>query len=175
MDIYFECLVKRKNSSQVVLHKILIILALVAFSLLIIDLGLKYPIFLLLGFLVIALAIYWVVHYVFGLFKLEFEYIVTNGDMDVDKIIAKRKRKRLATINFRNIEIMAPVNGAHKKEFNEMTYQKKIDASISADEKNTYFIIGHSEKHGIVKLIFNPDERIIKTAKTFASRKVFTD
>lgn len=174
MDVYFEYLVKRKNNSQTQLYRILVICASVFLFILLVDLGIKFPLFLLLFLLLAVLSIYGA-RFILGYFNLEFEYIITNGDMDVDKVIAKKKRKRLLTVNFRNIEIMAPVNGAHKKEFNEMPYQKKIDASISEDEKNTYFIIGHSEKHGIVKLIFSPDERIIKAAKTFAPHKVFTD
>lgn len=30
--------------------------------------------------------------------SVEYEYIVTNGEMDIDKIIAKRRRKRLITV-----------------------------------------------------------------------------
>lgn len=40
--------------------------------------------------------------------SVEYEYIVTNGEMDIDKIIAKRRRKRLITVNARTFERFGP-------------------------------------------------------------------
>lgn len=174
MDVYFEHLVKRRNNSKIMLQKILVILALLIVSAYLVKIGCSVPAILLPILMIIALCVY-AVHYILGFFNVEYEYIVTNDTMDIDKVTAKRKRKRLLTVNFRNIEILAPINGAHKKEFESMAFQSKIDASINKNEKDTDFLICHSDKRGTVKLIFSPDERIIKAAKTFSPRKVFTD
>ncbi|MDW7657660.1 MAG: DUF6106 family protein, partial [Bacillota bacterium] len=40
----------------------------------------------------------------------EYEYIVTNGDLDIDVIIARRRRKRIFTGKAKEFEIMAKVN-----------------------------------------------------------------
>ena len=38
--------------------------------------------------------------YIYALYRrIEYEYIFTNGDLDIDKIMGQRKRKRLATID----------------------------------------------------------------------------
>ena len=49
----------------------------------------------------------------FFLFKLlmentmyEYEYIVTNDDLDIDKIVGRRTRKRLITISLRSVKEM---------------------------------------------------------------------
>lgn len=174
MDVYFEYLVKRKNNSKIMLYKILIILALIIVSAYLVKIGFSVPVILLPILVLIGVCVY-AVYYILGLFNVEYEYIITNDNMDVDKVVAKRKRKRLISVNLRNIEIMAPVSGAHEKDFGGNSFQGKIDAAVGINEKSTYFLICHSEKRGTVKLIFSPDERIIKAAKTFSPRKVFTD
>lgn len=42
----------------------------------------------------------------------EFEYCVTNGDIDIDQIIAKRKRKRLVSVAGRKVESLLPYDPA---------------------------------------------------------------
>lgn len=175
MDTFLEYLVKQKTTGRTLALKILIILGTILITLIFLTLCLvkslnSFSFFFLLG---IAGAIYgaW---FLFRNFRVEFEYIVTNGEMDVDKILGQQKRKRLATINFREMEIMAPVGGEHKSEFENASIPKTIDASVSKDEKGAYFIVGTDKKAGRVRLVFTPDERIIKSAQTVAPRKVFT-
>ena len=48
--------------------------------------------------LFIAIALIYGAFYLAQRFNVEYEYIFTNGEMDVDKIIAQRSRKRLVTI-----------------------------------------------------------------------------
>ena len=62
-----------------------------------------------LWILVIALsaAVVWgLVWLIQGTF-IEYEYIVTNDDLDIDKIIGKRKRKRLITVSLRSVKEIA--------------------------------------------------------------------
>jgi hypothetical protein len=174
MDVYIEYLVKQKKSAQTTVLKVLIVIAVIIFTFIMLSLSLQYSGVSFIFLCLIAGAIFgtW---FLFTSLKLEFEYIVTNGEMDVDKIIGQRKRKRLTTIRFKDMEVMAPTNGNHKNEFENKAVKKTVDASSSLNDKGTYFIISRTEKYGTVRLIFNPDERIIKNAQAVAPRKVFTD
>ena len=40
--------------------------------------------------------------------NVEFEYSVTNGDLDIDKVISKKRRKKFARLKLRDIEYFAP-------------------------------------------------------------------
>ena len=175
-DVFVEYLVKRKNTTKIMLLKALIVLGAIVFSLIMLIVSFMFSTFSFIFWCLIVAGIYGAV-YLMRTFKVEYEYIVTNGEMDVDKIMAQQRRKRLITINFRNIEIMAPMYGEHKQEFENQSIPKTIDASISLspDEKGAYFIVVRHEKPGLLRLVFNPDERIIQSAKLVAPRKVFTN
>lgn len=172
MDVFLEYMVKRKNTTKAKIRKILIIIGMVLACFLITGFLLQFPEFGFALICAIAVVIYVGVRLLADI-RTEYEYIVTNGEMDVDKITSRRKRKRLLTVKFNEMDIMAPMGGEHKNEY-ESKSGKDIDASISPDEKGNYFIILRTTKSGLVRLIFSPNEKIIKSAKSFAPRKVFT-
>ena len=176
MDVFVEYLVKRKNTGKTIALKILIIFGTILLCLVLLTLCFIKSIhtFSFVFFCLIAGVIYgaW---WLMRSFKVEYEYIVTNGEMDVDKIMGQQKRKRLISINFRNIEIMAPMGGEHKGEFENQSIPKTIDASALKEEKGAYFIVMRHDRQGMVRIIFTPNEKIIKSAQSVAPRKVFTN
>ncbi len=102
--------------------------------------------------------------------NLEYEYAVTNGDLDIDMIIAKRKRKRLFSANCKDFEILARVS--HEK-FNEAkNIANKIIAVSSKDSQDIYFLTMHY-KEARTLVLFEPDERMLKAFKTYIPKKVF--
>ena len=104
-------------------------------------------------------------------FSIEYEYILTNSDLDIDKIVGKSRRKRLISLNLKNLEIMAPINESHKRELENPNVKVKIDAS-SGDTTTAYFIKIMHEKKGLMLLLFDPNEKIIHGIKSAAPRKV---
>jgi len=174
MDNFVELLVKRKNSPKHIVLKALAIIGGIIIEILLAGLLLIAASWSFIILLTMVGVIYglW---YLFRYFNIEYEYIVTNSEMDVDKIISQSKRKRITTINFKTMEIMAPMGGMHKREFENPSIPKTIDASISPNEKGAYFIVTSTEKLGHFRLIFSPNEKIIEIAKAVAPRKVFTD
>ena len=108
------------------------------------------------------------------LFNVEYEYALTNGEIDIDKITAKRKRKRLITVDLRKIDLLAPVSGAgHKREFESPDFRTKIDAASSPESPNAYFMVFSHPKSGYTRVIFEPDSRMLESAKMFCPRKFF--
>lgn len=172
VDTFLEYLVKRKGDAKTLLYKMLIVLGVVVAAVLLLFLSGLFRGFSMIFLFAFAGACYgaW---YLFTGLSVEYEYIVTNGEMDVDRIVAQRRRKRLATVRFRDMEIMAPLNGEHRREF-ENASLKLVDASASPLEKAAYGIVAHTEKLGEIKLVFTPDERILKAAQAVSPRKVFT-
>ena len=57
-----------------------------------------------------------VTFFLFPRFDLEYEYLYVNGDIDVDKIMSKQKRKHCASYSLENLEVMAPT-GSHAPGF----------------------------------------------------------
>jgi hypothetical protein len=86
---------------------------------------------------------------------IEYEYIVTNDDLDIDKIIGRRKRKRLITLSL-----------AGAKSISEYTSGSEIDAGVTVmahDESGVdmYCFVCGSSDYGDVAVIFNPDRRTL--------------
>ena len=105
-------------------------------------------------------------------FNIEYEYCVTNSEMDVDKIINRRARKRVTSVKFTSIEIMAPVGDSRFADEENGEFNSVIMAAISHDHPDAYFVI--YEKDGKrTKLIFNPTHKMIEIATVFAPRKVY--
>ncbi len=103
--------------------------------------------------------------------SIEYEYIVTNGDLDIDKIIAQRKRKRIFSGNCKSFEIVAKVKSDHYND-SVRNMQTRIDARSSPDSEGAYFIIT-SYKGQRTLILFEPDERMLKSFKMFIPRIVF--
>ncbi len=86
--------------------------------------------------------------------NIEYEYIITNGEMDIDKIIGKRKRKRMITLDLKSAQDFAPYPPEE---------DKSADATVHASnglEQDAYYLLVNHSGYGVVKLIFNPNEKM---------------
>ncbi len=111
--------------------------------------------------------------YLLTSFNIEYEYSFTNGEMDIDKIIAQRKRKRLITVVCREIESIGKYNAAAPA---HTEFKTKIFAC--ADEKdteNTWYLVYKSVNFGKTLVVFTPPEKMITAMKPFLPRLVQND
>lgn len=165
-DGYEEILVKRKNTPKDTILKGLTI-GLIA---LLIGAGifLFNPIFLILGMVLGFVAYYLILPN----FDLEYEYLYVGGDIDIDKIMARRKRKRIASYSKDNLEVMAPTGSDHVASYEK---NAKIKDYTSADpEKKTWTLVyGTENSSDVIRLELT--EEIAKDMRRFAPRKVFFD
>ena len=106
MDVFMEKIVpKRKDlkdsliASLIVFFTVVVSLILIVFKIpLLSELGLN--IFIVAGLIYLA-------YRLITSRNVEFEYIVTNGDLDIDRITAKRKRKRIFSASCKEFDILA--------------------------------------------------------------------
>ncbi|MEA4823239.1 MAG: DUF6106 family protein [Clostridiaceae bacterium] len=105
-------------------------------------------------------------------FNYEFEYIVTNGELDIDKIIARRSRKRMCSIRPVEVEIMAPYNDEYKNQYDRGEFGLTVDASSSKYAKERWFILADTKKYGRIRLLWEPTARMIDNMRTYMPRKV---
>ncbi len=170
MDIFTECMVKKKKGTidylKVVLCILIIITVLMAMPFVS---QVKYVGIIL--FMVCAGVIYLLYNIIISI-NLEYEYTFTNGAMDVDKIIAARRRKRITSLNARSIEIMASVHSNEAGAYANDKSIKRYYACTSVDDSDTYFVI-YTENNKKYMLIFNPNETIKDGFKRLNPQKVF--
>lgn len=110
------------------------------------------------------------VGYLFAFFSKEYEYILTNNEMDIDVIYNRSRRKRLLTVDMKKIDIMASIEDKdHASDINKEG--KLINASDNAKNKNTYAIIAPQET-GLLKILITPNESFLNELYKQAPSKV---
>lgn len=165
MDIFKEQLLVVKPNTKTKLNKVILIVLGVVIAVLAMIFGGG-----LLGPLLVVAVIFGVSYLVKGM-NLEYEYILTNDEVDVDKIMNKERRKRYFTFNLKEIELMAHVDDeVRKPEFDRA--EKEIDISSGETGENTYFIL-FNHKNILTKLIMEPNEEMQKAMFTRSPSKIF--
>ncbi len=169
MDVFIEKIVVRKRTAV----DVLIVIGLIILSIFLIFFVLPFiPLINSIWFFASAVVIF----FAYNLAKsryIEYEYSVTNGDLDIDTIIARRKRKRIFSGHCRDFEIVAKLKSSRYNNSIE-NIPKKINAASSLDSPDVYFIV--TEYNGERTVIyFEPDQRMLDSFKTFIPRKVFED
>lgn len=185
MDIFMEQLVPKKKDLK---DKCLIALIIVAAIVLTIVLGIitmslsfqpqgqqPSPVTSMassFGLLFIA-GVWYGAYYLINSLSVEFEYIVTNSEIDIDKIMSKKRRKRLVTIDIKNASLMARTDD----ENNNSVYKnipsdvKVLNFSAMSENGYTYFIdCTIDEKRTIV--LWQPTSKIVDSLWKFNPKAV---
>jgi len=164
MDVFVEKLVKRKKSPADIAYSILLFF--IAFAV-----GYFALIFLSGLAPIIIPGVLFLAYYLMTMRNIEYEYIVTNGDIDIDMIVNQRKRKRVFTANCKDFEVVARVNSdQYTKQIRET--KNVLNFTTRNPEADVWFI--YLVQNGEPKVIlFEPDERMIDGFRTFIPRKVF--
>lgn len=150
MDTFSEQLVPKISTGADKAKKILISLAAILLASVLMWLAIVYGVYSLI--ILVLLILYGGVWLVSNM-NVEYEYIITNNEMDIDKIIGRRKRKRMITLDLSAAEDFAP-------------YSSEIDINADATvhatsggEKNAHYLVAQHGSYGKVMLIFNPNEK----------------
>ena len=111
-------------------------------------------------------------YWVMGFLNVEYEYIFTNGELDIDVIYNRTRRKRMYSGGVSNFEVMAHVDDKnHSGDFNSAQETKNYSSGVTTDD--TYaFLTTYKGKR--VKIIFEPNEMMLKAISTVLTpRKLF--
>lgn len=162
-ETYVECLVKAKQSAMGKFGKVVLIVLTVVFGM-----GmLVFP-----PLMLVALATGVGAYFVNMFTDLEYEYLYLDKEIVVDKVMAKTKRKRVATYSVDRMEILAPINSYHLDNYKNRTVKVK-DLSIGEELKPDLRYAMYYE--GGEKIILSPSPEMVKALKNVAPRKVFND
>ena len=165
MDVFIEKIVARKKNSSDVLISILAVIGVFVLT----FIALNIPLLNSLG-LFIFVGLCYAAYRVISGRNIEYEYIVTNGDLDIDRIVSRRSRKRIFSANCKDFDIVAKVKSSH---FTPQIEQIKhrIEAVSSLDEEDVYFITLNYKGDKTV-VFFQPNEKMLNNFKTFIPRKI---
>ncbi len=169
MDIFVEQIVKKPADGKVWTIRILIGLAMGA----LIALSLFVTLFIIP---IIGVAMLFGVCW--GGFRLitnsdcEYEYIVTNGEIDIDKIIAQRKRVRLITAKAPTFEAFGEYTDSTPDTDSGVTVVNAVGVNESSAETKNYYADFKHASAGNVRLIFSPEKRVVEAITPFLSSQL---
>lgn len=101
--------------------------------------------------------------------SIEYEYLYLSGTLDIDKVIAKQKRKHVYTANVSDMIVIAPVDSAEMRPFQNV---KTIDYSSGVARNKVYKMV-LSKDGEKTSILLEPNEAILNAMKMIAPRKVF--
>ncbi len=158
-DYYTEQLVKKQTDMKDILIKAILVAATIVSFLII----MMYPIGLILPIAMIALDVF-----MFRRLKVEYEYLFVNGDLDIDKIMNKSKRKKQFSMNVADMDLLAPADAVELHQFQNV---KTYDFSSRTGQARVYALIvsNQGEKK---KVLFEPNDIIVEGFYMMAPRKV---
>ncbi|MGN0377326.1 MAG: DUF6106 family protein [Suilimivivens sp.] len=162
-ETYVEWLVKKKTPLYMAFLKILSIMLAVCF----IVVGFLFLPALLIGIIFCVAA-----YFIYLNADLEYEYLYVDKELTVDKVMAKSRRKRVATFELDKMEIVAPIKSWHLDNFrnrNDKTVDYSSGIEDQPDKRYVFFYNGQQ------KVIFEPNAEMIKAMQFAAPRKVFKD
>lgn len=162
-DFYSEQLVTKASSGGDTAKKILAGIGTAAVAALVFLITIiLFPINLILvGF------VFYGGYYLMTGFDTEYEYIITNGDIDIDKISGKRKRKRLLSAKIEDFTAFGPLSEAPDTNGNVTT----VLVTDGTDEGAYYADLKHPSA-GNVRLIFTPGEKTLEGVTMFLPRQL---
>ncbi|MCI8554251.1 MAG: hypothetical protein HFJ80_04820 [Clostridiales bacterium] len=91
--------------------------------------------------------------------NVEYEYSVTNGDIDIDQIIARRRRKRVVSVSGAKLESCQPYDPAA---FVGRSFDRRVEAAAVSSGEGLWCFTYRSKKNGHTLVIFQPEPRVLE-------------
>ena len=162
-DSYAECLVRRKvplsaSVANIIMGAITAVCLLLALSTQLIGMVLL---------LVFGAATY----FLYRNSRVEYEYLYVDKILSVDKILGRAKRKSAWEGKMDDIQVIAPT-GSHELDPYHQTGTKVLDFSSRIPGAKTYTAVVRTGSE-TVRVIFEPDEKMLQCFRQSAPRKIF--
>ena len=164
-DTYVEWMVKRKTSVAMKFLKMLLII-------LTVMIGLLAMVAFNMVLFIVAIVIGVGAYFASMNSDVEYEYLYVDKELTVDKVLAKSRRKKVATFDLGKMEVMAPIKSYHLDNYKNRQ-DKAVDYSSGEEQQPDHRYVFYYD--GKQKVIFEPNQEMVKAIQFIAPRKVFMD
>lgn len=166
MDVFFEQIIPIRKTGKTIA---------VFFGIWILAALLAAVVFYLLGSfsLIFIFGIGYGAYILSSKLNVEYEYIITNGILDIDKITNKSSRKRIISLD------LSGVTRLEKFNTNATLSGKDTVFACDRDDPNAYLVTAQKAGEPAVNFVFSPNDKIksaiMKFAPKFITNSVFKD
>lgn len=170
-DLFIEKIVKRKRRGIESLFSVMLVLS----AILLIMIAFFIPILIQQNFFYVSAFVSFGIGYlayrlITGL-NCEYEYSITNDELNIDKIIAQRKRVNVFKGTCKDFTVMAPASNLNANSFAQKN-MKHLDLRSGEDHGCDWYFIT-KQSNTLLMVLFEPDERFISTIRRFNQRAFF--
>ncbi len=105
--------------------------------------------------------------------NIEYEYSLTNGEFDIDKITGRSKRKHMYSFKLNSVEEFG-----HYKIDKEKFAERKFDFRVSPanlNEDGLYYCVVRDSQHGVGLIVLQPNDKMKDAMRIFIPRQVQGD
>ncbi len=162
---YVEKLVSKKTEISAIVLRI---------SVLVVALFFSYVIASLIGFVYGLIAIFFLGYltwYVFFMTSVEYEFVLVNNELTIDKIYGKNKRKTQQTVDVSKCEVIAPIESTYVSGYHRNTQMKAFDYTSGENNEPVYILIV-SYGASTAKIYMEFDQKMLDAMKMAAPGKV---
>lgn len=165
-DNYAETIIRKKMTTGTLFFRIFVVLFATFISV-----GLYIYLQSLAAILILVVA--FLTYIVFRGTELEYEYLYVNGQLDIECIYSKKKRKPAKSFNFDKLEVMAPLKHQKILAYEHRTDLKEFNFTSGYAERDIYvaILVGQTGKLG--RLYFEPSQEMVKAMYAHTPSKVF--
>jgi len=171
MDNFAEQLVRKNETSSdrnkriaIVIGGIILTAAMVLMSCIQLD----KPVLAFLGLILAAATGYGTYFLIQGSY-VEYEYTFTNGELDIAKIIAKKKRIEMLSVEVRSFTDF----GKYNEDMDESEDMTVVIVSDNIASREYYADFQH-EEYGNTRLVFVPNEKMLQYIERYLPAKLRT-
>ena len=125
--------------------------------------------------LLFDLAAGFIIYFVFRNTSVEFEYDYFGGELTVDKILNRAKRKRLRIFDFAKLDYIAKYGSERMTRLEEHGNSVYYNYSAHDIREDSYVAVFHNDEKATVFLEFSPNEELLAVLKKYYPRKVYED
>lgn len=164
-DVFTEQLVVIEKTGKTVALKIALFSVALLFAVGMVIIGILH-FSVILPVLLAACGGFFAAYYLCTQLNVEFEYIFTNGDIDIDRICNKSRRTRMASFDCKNIEDIEKYDPA--RHVPDKKQGKNVYFGCTPDENSLALRVRHPSK-GYYTLVFSPDDNFRESMKKYLS------
>lgn len=155
-DIFVEQLVRRQPSVSTRLLKTLIW---VAVAIMVLPLCLSPATFVVMPVVLVGSIL--LARLLLRQLNLEFEYALTNHELDVAVIVGQKRRRELVSLRASEIECMAPVAEQYRSQCENPAIVTTYNATSNDLAPGRWFIL-FRQNGKLLRLLFEPNEKMIE-------------
>lgn len=170
MEVFIEYMVKKKKTVTDYLKVILLLFA----GILAVFVLINFMFIQFIGTfaLLAAVGVVYLLCRLVTSINVEYEYTLTNFDIDVDKIINAKRRKRVTTLNLKSTEAFGNKKSPEFDRYYNLPNIKRIFACRDFSDDGTCFAVYKEGEQSCI-LLFDPNEKIAERIKAINPQKTF--